>query len=251
VSHGYVVVGMDQPYTAADVSFPDGRHIMLDKRVIAFKSDGTDGAFDEAVTRQLGEDAVFVLDRVGILAGDNSGDRLAGRLDLDHVGIWGSSLGGQTATEACHFDKRFDACLSLDVNMPDDVVQSPLSQPVMLLVRAPTPNKRHDEGWPPGAADLEARSNRTVFDKAAGDAYLVTISGMFHNDIADLSSYFSQPVAGWLGLSGPLDWHRTHAAINAYSLAFFDRYLRGKASPLLDGSKQPFGEVNLERRSDT
>lgn len=27
VSRGYVVVGLDQPYTAADVGFPDGRHV--------------------------------------------------------------------------------------------------------------------------------------------------------------------------------------------------------------------------------
>jgi hypothetical protein len=71
---------------------------------------------------------------------------------------------------------------------------------------------------------------------------------MFHSDITDLPNLIVQPLAGWAGLTGPGDWHQTHAAINAYSLAFFDKYLKGVPAPLLDEPAKQFPHIIFERR---
>jgi predicted dienelactone hydrolase len=247
VSHGYVVVGIDQPYSVADVAFPDGRHVTLDQRVVDFRSDGQDGPFKLAVDQVLGQDAVFALNQAATLDRSDPHGILTGRLDLDHVGVFGSSLGGITVAEACRMDTRFRACLGLDQAMPAAVVRSGLRQPTMWIVRAGT-SDRTDEGWKPLATKELNTSVRSVYDRLPGDGYLVSIPNMFHSDITDLPNLIVQPLAGWAGLTGPGDWHQTHAAINAYSLAFFDKYLKGVPAPLLDEPAKQFPHVIFERR---
>ncbi|MCC6167414.1 MAG: hypothetical protein IT329_09330 [Caldilineaceae bacterium] len=40
----------------------------------------------------------------------------------------------------------------------------------------------------------------------------------------------------------------SHGYINAYSLAFFDRHIKGLPAGLLDGTSQPYPEVSIETR---
>lgn len=246
VSHGYIVVGIDHPYSVADVVFPDGRHVALDQRVVDFKPDGQDGPFKLAVDEVLGQDAVFVLNQVTTLDQSDPYGILTGRLDLDHVGIFGASLGGITTAEACRMDVRFGACLGLDVAVPADVIQSGLHQPIMWIVRETS--DRTDEGWRPSGTKEQNSSVRSVYIRLPGDGYIISIPSMFHSDITDFSNFMAQPFARWAGLTGPGDWHRTHTAINAYSLAFFDQYLKGQPSPLLDGPSPEYPEVIFESR---
>ena len=46
---------------------------------------------------------------------------------------------------------------------------------------------------------------------------------------------------------GSLD-PRAHEIINAYTLGFFDRYLRGRDSDLLKGRSSPYAEVTLKQK---
>ncbi len=246
VSHGYIVVGIDHPYSVADVVFPDGRHVALDQRVVDFKLDGQDAPFKQSVDELLGQDAVFVLNQVTALDQSDPNGILTGRMDLDHVGIFGASLGGITTAEACRMDARFRACLGLDVAMPADVIQSGLHQPIMWIVRETS--DRTDEGWRPLGTKEQNSSVRAVYDQLQGDGYIVSIPNMFHSDITDFSNFMIQPFARWTGLTGPGDWRRMHAAINAYSLALFDTYLKGQPSPLLEGSSPQYPEVIFEAR---
>jgi hypothetical protein len=77
---------------------------------------------------------------------------------------------------------------------------------------------------------------------------MVLIPGMFHADIGDTGYIFARPLGTLLGITGPADWRRTHATINAYSLAFFDKYLKSQLKPLLHRPSQKFPEVIFERR---
>ena len=56
------------------------------------------------------------------------------------------------------------------------------------------------------------------------------------------------PFVPWPGLEGPIGAARAHKIINAYSLAFFDRELRGAHPRLLDGPSPRFPEVLFESR---
>lgn len=116
-SHGYVVVAIDHPYCSNIVAFPDGRIVRRkfsgeenytsDEAVEAFV-----GVADEQV-RLRADDARFVLDVLEDLNQNDPENLLTGALSLDRVGIFGFSLGGATAAQACATDRRFKAGLSM------------------------------------------------------------------------------------------------------------------------------------------
>ena len=45
-----------------------------------------------------------------------------------------------------------------------------------------------------------------------------------------------------------MDGERVFGIVDAYSVAFFDRHLRGAAAPLLDGAPAAYPEVRFEAR---
>lgn len=46
-----------------------------------------------------------------------------------------------------------------------------------------------------------------------------------------------------MGMAGPIGAERALEVVNAYSLAFFDRQLKGRQAPLLDGPSPEFPEA--------
>jgi hypothetical protein len=85
-----------------------------------------------------------------------------------------------------------------------------------------------------------------VYDRLPGDGYFVEVRGMFHLDMTDAA--LLRPFVPWPGLEGPIGAARAHDIVNAYSVAFFDRELRGRPAPLLDGPPERFAEVRFESR---
>jgi predicted dienelactone hydrolase len=234
VSRGYVVAAIDHPHSVAGVRFPDGRLVTLDSRML-------DNDFVDTVVPFLAQDAVFALDQLTALNHADPTGFLTGRLDVSRVGIFGLSLGGDVAAEACLRESRFRACLPMDVWMPPDVVRSGLSQPTMWITRdAPTMRR---EGWSPADIDRTLTTIRAVFDTASSDAYLVQVPGMYHQDFSDAS--LLSPLTRWLGVTGPIDKHRAHDIVTACSLAFFDRHLRDRPAAF-DGLADRFPEVLFE-----
>jgi hypothetical protein len=69
---------------------------------------------------------------------------------------------------------------------------------------------------------------------------------MVHINLTDIP--LLSPLASRLGLSGPSGVQRAHRIINAYSLAFFDRHLKGQPAALLDGPAAQYPEVRFETR---
>ncbi len=246
VSHGYVVAGIDHPYTSSGVIFPDGRDLKLDRRVAASVIDDhiVDDTFMLSVFDVLGQDAVFALDELDKVDKSDPDGVLTGRLDLERVGIFGTSLGGITAAEACRLDHRFKVCLILDVAMPPDVVASGLTQPTMWISRGPAIMRQ--EGWSESAIREHQTSMRTVFNHLSSEGFLVLIPGMYHVDMTDFPYIVPPPLGGAVGALGPADWHRTHAIITAFSLAFFDRYLGGEPGGTLSSASEHYRDVDFE-----
>lgn len=236
VSHGYVVAAIDHPHASAGVLFPDGRQVDMDPRML-------DRTFIDTIIPFLAQDASFTLDRLADV--DRSDEVLAGRLDLDHVGMFGVSLGGAVTGETCKDDPRIGACLPIDVFLPADVVSQGLRQPVMWISRDAATMRR--EGWSESDVEETHRTMRAVYDRLSGPGYIVLIPGMYHVDFSDFP-LFSPLLAGALGLSGPLDPQRAREIPDAYAQAFFDKHLKGRAAPLLDGPSAQFPEVLFESR---
>jgi hypothetical protein len=269
VSHGYIVVAIDQPHTAATVVFPNGRqaialplgqmmpliHQSHSPSPVAPMLSGR--PFPKGIVPYLAQDVGFALDQLTALNQTEPKSILTGRLDLQHVGVFGISLGGIVAAEACRVEPRLRACLFMDAPMPVDVVKSGLQQPGMWITRdADTMRleRRRSGGWSEADINEHQTSMRAAFEALQGDAYFVQVPGLFHVNLTDIP-YWS-PLLPWLGVTGPLDGMRGHEIISAYSLAFFDWHLlappqapsQTRSPPLLDGPSSRYPEVLIEIR---
>jgi predicted dienelactone hydrolase len=261
VSHGYVVVAIDQPYTATDVVFPDGRQaeglpfertkpLARQSFLPAKRAPTLNGrTFQEGIVPYLAQDVSFALDRLAVLNQADPNGILTGQLDLQRAGIFGPSLGGLVGGEACRLEPRLRACLFLDAPMPTHVVRSGLQQPAMWITRnaeAMRLERRKVGGWPEAEIHAELSSNWAVFESLPGDGYFVQVPGMFHSNYTDLPSW--SPLWRLLGVAGPIDVQRTNSIINAYSLAFFDRHLKSQPAIRFDGLRKQYPEVHFETR---
>jgi predicted dienelactone hydrolase len=245
VSHGYVVAAMDQPGAASGVAFPDGRMAPFDPRMFDPSAPGHP-PFLDSVIPFLARDASFTLDRLAALdTGDPEGI-LTRRLDLRHAGMFGVSLGGTVTAEACRRDPRLRACLMMDTFMPADVVASGLRQPAMWLTRDSASMRL--ERWPERDIDETQGTMRAVFGTLPGDGYLVLVPGAFHPNFSDMPLF--SPLVRRLGLVGPIDPRRGLQIVDAFSLAFFERELKGRPARLLERPADRFPEVRFERRGD-
>ncbi len=261
VSHGYIVVGLDQPGAVAMVRFPDGREISGWSRdqiqpLIMQSVEPQSPAptlygkpLPDGIIPFFAQDVPFALDQLEALNTSDPNHILTGRLDLQHVGTFGISLGGMVAAEACHQDPRLKACLIMDVYIPADVVKSGLQQSSMFITRDANTmrlERQRSGGWTEKDIELTLDTMRAVYRNLPGDGYFITIPKMFHLNFTD-TPYWS-PITAQLGLTGPIGGQRGFDIVNAYTVAFFDKELKAQPSPLLDGSVQPYPEAIFEKR---
>lgn len=261
VSRGFVVVALDQPYASAATVFPDGRTVAgwtkdrLDAVIEQSITPGTpapmlgDVVLPNGVIPYLAQDVSFALDQLVRLNTADPQRLLAHRLDLDHIGAFGVSLGAMVVGEACHADPRVRACLMMDAAMPADVVRDGLRQPAMWLTRDADSillERSRSGGWPDREIDETLTTQRNVFTESPpGYGYYIEIPGMFHVNFTDAPSW--TPLAQRLALSGPIGGTRGHEIVAAYSVAFFDRFLTGNRPALLD-APPPWTDVHIDRR---
>ena len=262
VSHGYIVVAIDQPGAAANVVFPDGHELagvpvpqlkalirpsympsetapLLQGKPLAASS----------IVPFLTQDVSFVLDQLAVLNQADPNRILTGRLDLQRVGTFGVSLGGIVGGAACLHEPRVRACLMMDAPMPTDVVAAGLAKPSMWITRDAASMRLERQlsgGWSEAEIEAHQTSMRAVYEALPGPGYFVRVRGIFHLNFTDASNW--TPLASRLNLTGPIDGQRAHDIINLYSLAFFDRHLMGRAAKLLDGTAEHYPEVVFESR---
>ena len=249
-SHGYVVVGVDHAGFSMSVNFPDGYRFTADTLLPPV---GAGGMRDEAlgfwaylngtVFDTWRADARFVLDQLEKINRE-PGHPFQGRLDLDRIGATGWSFGGAAAIQMTRDDRRVKAAVDQDGQLFGDVREKGNSRPVMLL---------HHGGDPPyKSADTLAIYrelvamvdgwDRDMLERSTNDWYEVWIARTQHVNFSD-SPLFSSRTA-----PGSLDPRRAHEIINAYTLAFFDQYLRGRASDLLKGPSTLYGEATFKKK---
>jgi hypothetical protein len=176
--------------------------------------------------------------------------RIAGHLDLSRLGVFGHSRGGFAAPHACRLDRRFKACVNLDgYAMTPAVMDSGITQPFMMVEEIapwdpPAADSQLSANWTRAQADSQLTADSTrrerTFEHMGSDAYLVVSPGAVHNSFSDFGIIVPErfPLARQ-------DFRRTIDVTNAYLIAFFDTYLRGRPSPLLRGKSPRYPEVWL------
>jgi hypothetical protein len=243
-SHGYVVVAVDHQWATASV-FPSGQ-VLLPTAIGAASHALFQPTLDNGI-----KDLQFVSDELNRL---NTADALlAGRLDLDRLGVFGFSLGCVMAADFCRIDTRCKAAALLDsgptLELSTNLFQLGLHKPFLSMSSAvswgiiPPPIL----GRPapiPGSAEWLA-SSLVVFTNATSDAIWFQIQDAGHQSFQDRGSLISFPTLA----SDPTPVSREQSrTVRACTLSFFDKYLKGEDDHLLDNPAVTYTNIINFRR---
>lgn len=184
-SNGYVIVNMDHTDCWA-TEFPDGRYLP--------------GNHSGDVSGRL-KDMKFLFDYLSDL--NRADPLLAGRLDLERIGLLGGSYSGMLV-ETCRTDSRAQ-CVALWDATNVKLNSAGLQKPFLVAL---------------GQSNSFYSEDKWLFDKAVTNAVLLQIRGADHFTATDIA---------W---TAEIPWGRGPAlALNACFVWFFDTYLKGQTLP--------------------
>ena len=254
-SHGYIVFSIAHHYEAKFSFYPDGHLITIDNSSERFleimdeqRNPEAFAVFEkmrnaksyeeqEAVFRQSNElmpkllvespriwadDISFLIDELENINQDNS--IFSGKMNLEQIGVFGMSMGGIASGQVCITDKRCKAGINMDGGIYGDFLDTTISQPFMFM------------------SSERYRGYDNIFsDHVNNSVYTITIHGADHYNFHDMS--ILDPSFSRLG---EIDGHRMLKIMNEYTLAFFDKHLKGEDSGLLNGPSSEYPEVEIK-----
>ena len=199
-------------------------------------------------------DVSFVLDQLEILNDRDPTGRLTGRLDLARIGYLGASFGGSVLVQALVDEPRIKAGLAED-GKPyfSDAALIDLRRPLMYMQSAAPYIPSTDAQlarwglttvtYKSAEQDHYVRQMQLV-GRAVGPIYNVYIRRTNHLTFSDLDLIIRLPDSNLMNI------RRAHEIINAYTVAFFARYLNGTSGRLVDGrTPSPYEEVTVAARN--
>ncbi|GAB7028774.1 hydrolase [Streptomyces sp. NPDC021749] len=239
-SRGYLVVTIDHTHDASEVEFPGGR---LEVNTMPPGSHSSDTIAVRAA------DTHFVINQLESIARGHNPDvdhkplprGLSKAVDMNHIGMFGASLGGGAVPAAMHADSRIDAGANLDGQFFGPSTTKPLNRP-FLLFSSQNHNRNTDRSW------------AKFWDHLHGERLDLKLLGAAHNSFVDNQVLLPQ-AAGAFHLTpeqvaqivGTIDPNRSIAVQRTYLAAFFDKHLRHRHSGLLDGPSRHFPEIAFVR----
>jgi len=248
-SHGSVVVSVEHPGFSQTGGFLDGTRFVTD--TLGFPVPNGNLETDALASwAYLGDpvfgfwvaDSRFVLDRLAEL--DQAAGPLQGRLDLSRIGAFGWSFGGATAVELSRVDPRVQVAVDQDGQLFGGIMAG-TARPVLLMHHGLDDALGLPDSLRPAMRKLMARvlaADSTARANSTGPWYELTIKGTQHGHFSDLMTFFPRGPQQLAPATG-------YAIINAYTLAFFDRYLRGRSTNLFaqEGSRFPDATLTVWR----
>jgi len=249
-SHGYVVVAADHPGFSDTVQFPDGSRSQPDQHLAPVPK----GPFRDDVLKNWDwlnlevfptwtADASYTIDKVEEL-NKAAGQIFYRLLDLSRLGMFGWSFGGATAVQMSIDDPRVKAVVDQDGQLFGSARTKGTSRPLMLMHHGGKDIVDKPEQQPV-LDELIAQTeswDRALLEHSTNDWYEVTIAKTQHGHFSDFMLALPPSCK-------ELDARRGHAIINAYTLAFFDHYLRGENSDLLKGASPLYPEVAFRKKA--
>jgi predicted dienelactone hydrolase len=261
-SHGYAVFSIVHPFEASAATLADGRVVrMLDSsgsflKPIAdvFSEWGPEDETMASVTkttdeaeqlrllrgylgglqkthlalRRWVEDTRLAVDRLSSLTPESPIGRLAVRIDMTRLGVFGHSMGGVTAGQFCVEDRRCKAGLNLDgIPQYGTMIDTTMSRP-FLMVYSARPGRA-------GASDA-------IYRRAARPYYRADVRDTRHLDFVDMA-FWGGPLRE-RPVMGPIAPARITDITRVVVREFFDQALLGRRSTLLSGAPR-FPEVTV------
>ena len=171
-------------------------------------------------SRLWSQDIRFVIGEVLKLAAGEG--PFGGRLDTERIGVAGMSMGGIAAGNVCLTDERCRAGVNLDGG-PYAQLDSVITRPFLFM------SSERYRGY-----------DRVFLSHTSGPSDAIVVRGSDHYNYTD--TCLIDPTHPMVGSIKPT---RMLSIINAYVVAFFDRYLKGETEPLLDGPSSGYPEVSI------
>ena len=246
VSKGYIVIGVDHPYTSGAVIFPDGQIIRSEDRFKGAFKEGDYSVPEELEIRV--KDVQTALNYV-LNYKDNPELNLNQRIDTTKIAAFGHSLGGATVLQLASEDDRIRAVFSEEGGVWGSVCETGISVPLMYLqasqtLEAAEKAKADSEGEITSPSFIkEFKSNlNQVISHSSSDFYYLNVKGFMHFSFSDAPLFSDY-------LSGDVEYRHSLNLVNAYLSAFFDYYLLGKNSDLLINQSVLYPEVEFKKNT--
>lgn len=241
VSHGYVVVTMDDTNESPEVEFPDGRLVV--------GTFGPDTIPTSIQAQQLrADDARFVLDELTVLNEGGNPDAehtplprdMAGSLELSEVGMFGWSIGGAASAQAMHDDPRITAGINLDGTFWGPLAQQGVNRPFLLMT-----GSEHTEQNDPSLGSFLSASTGPKLHLALDNSQHPSFSD-FEELVPQLAQALGLTPSDVAALVGTIAPKTAIADERVYIRAFFDNYLRDRDDHLLDGPSPRFPDIQFQ-----
>jgi len=232
-SRGYIVVGIDHPYAAELVRFPDGREVYQNAQNIEDKLINLNAAIS---------DVSFVIDNLETINAQEE-STFYNKLDLTRIGIFGHSFGGIVTTHICRTEPRVKAGINMAGPLFGENTTTPFNKPFMFLLGEEETKRL----VPPFTAeqqeefktDKEMEDYRQayivkiqeLFDALRSNKYKITIKKMDHNGFSDYTWLKELPLFKYHKIDFDTtseNGYKMTNIINDYIIWFFDKYLKGK-----------------------
>ncbi len=255
-SHGYIVASVDHTYHSFYTSFENGDTAPVNvdflKSAMQIQTDSVTLKESFDISHEWLElrvsDIELLIDSLYTGEIGKSAKFLEDHMDLTKIGLFGHSLGGATAAQVSRQRDDIGAVIVLDGTLIGDIIgindnkevitEEPFNKPLMQMYGSLfLSNEGKESGYLP---------NIMAFNNASKDAYNLVLKESGHLNFTDLPR-ISPFLAGMLGV-GTIDAYEGIKLVNAYSLAFFNQYLKGKPSILLDGNAE-IEEIEFDKRS--
>jgi dienelactone hydrolase len=224
-SRGYVVALVGHPYEDSGEQLADGSIAPC----LWCSQTGPDPATNEQLVSSRGVDVKSVIDQLTAGHGDRAW-KLSHLIDEDSIGMAGHSVGGAAAAAAMEADPRIKAGANLDGTFWPAVPAGGLGDRAFMLFGKQSDHVvGGDTSWDTTWADLTGYKR---WFAVAGEAHAS------FTDISVLAEEAGMPVPGQI-----LTGDRSVQITRDYVAAFFDKTLKGKCEPLMDGNSPAYPEV--------
>ncbi|WP_408895129.1 alpha/beta hydrolase family protein [Paenibacillus taichungensis] len=261
-SHGYIVAVIDHTFNTFATEFPDGRITTSTTNDLFSPEDDyrTGRESRDKLGEVLTDDVAFVLDQFELIQSGQIPSHLKGRIDLDHVGVFGHSIGGATAYDAS-YDPRIAAGIDLDGGLYRLRDREELQKPFLFInsesyfeeLKMVMDNRIFTDAelnrmgstreWMDQVTEDKKLELERMHETVDEGGQILYIENTEHLNFADVQ--FISPIFKMLGITGKIGPERANSVINAYMLDFFDMYLKNQGGDLIKGPDSRFPEVKF------
>ena len=230
VSKGFIVVAIESPIISTMTLFDDGNNIkgLTKKEIDPLINPSIDPSipapmigglvFEDGIADFLSKDVGFIIDKLEII---NQFDSIfRGKMDLEHIGLYGVSMGSILGGEATIKEPRIKSIVLLDSPMTKNVKESGLSIPTLFITRKSEYMKA--EGWNDWDIDSTLDSIIKTKENSKYDNILY-IDGMYHSNFTD-APYWMRILKN-TGMLGSIDFKKANEILRESMSLFFENTL--------------------------